>query len=102
MFKLTAKKRVLSEAARPQDLDFSKLHGARCWEVSLNGRAVARVCFAPASQYRIMLSGVDVDRLNCHSRIVPTVQRVLEVWSWEKRFESESLPIIDITPYWNG
>lgn len=88
----------MSEADHPQDLDFSKLHGARCWEVSLDGRAVARVYFAPASQYRVLLNGEAVERLTCHSRIVPTVQRVLEVWDWEKRYIGSELPVIDITP----
>ncbi len=89
IFQIVVNRKIVSVANRPQDLDYSKVHGDARWDVLAvyedESRVVASSTFEPADTWVVRLEGRRVDRLSCQSRIVPIIRGALEVWYWEGR-----------------
>ena len=107
-FQIRTSNKILHTADCPQNLDYSILHKITEWEVwvvydkpSFSDRFLAFVNWQSADRYAIRINKFSqpVGYIQCHNRIIPTVQGALETWYWEKRFDNlESDTEIIITP----
>ena len=89
---------ILDYRYYPQDLDFSKLHGISQWAVlviqeSGEVHTVASACFNDSEAWAMRINGRCVKHLTSRNHIVPLIQHVLELWTWENRLDENAITI---------